>query len=132
MKKRMNILISLIAIVLLMLSGCMAGVTKEQRLEEFKTDALAGRDLSAHFYGSHTSEIDENTFVDIFDFDHGLLFYSGNNIVGSTFDFDWHTDLQGDETASGTFTVVTDGVSETWYISQIDCYDDGTDIPSAP
>ena len=123
------IAVLLAAVAAVALTGCKAGVSKEERLDMFKEDALAGRNLRKHFSGPNADAVDSDTLSEIFDPSDKLSFDSGNGITGSYFSFGWSTGAAGHRTASGTLTVETDGTSETWYIYRIDPGDGSGDIP---
>ena len=124
-------IITVLALAAALFSGCMAGVTKEQRLDMFKEDALAGKNLRSHFSGSNADAVDSYTLSELFDPTDALSFTS-QSITNLTFTLGWYTGTTGNKTATGEFTVVTDGVSETWYILWIDPDGSLTDYDATP
>lgn len=130
LRKGFIVVVLALSLIAVMFTGCDAGMTKEERLEAFKEDALAGRNLRSHFSGSNAGEVNSNTFTDIFDTTDNLSINSSSSISGTSFSFDWSTDTAGSCTANGTFVSENSGLGEDWYIYQIDPDNGSGNIPT--
>ena len=135
-KSGIIIIIAALALAAGLFSGCQIGgtepLTKSERLEAFKADARAGRNLRSHFSGDNASNIDSSTFVDIFDESDNLSIAASSTITGDTFSFNWSTDTAGPRTANGEFTMELEGTTESWYILWINCGEGSGSHPEYP
>ncbi len=107
-------------------SGCTAGITKEQRIEMFIQDmeSGAGANPKEHFSGTEdvqyiTAAIFESSNMDPSDSEFDITDYSISNNNFSIY-FDSSSANGGsNQTATGTFTSVSTGITEDWYIRNL-------------
>ncbi len=121
------IMAALVTVAVLLISGCSAGVSKEQRLDAFIADMESGTvgnppDPREHFAGHPNAfKIDSGTFPTTnMDPEDGLDI-TGYTITGDTFTMTYTTDTYQDQTIStASFYSESNNLGgEDWYIKSM-------------
>jgi len=118
------LLIAAAASLILIISGCQAGVTKEQRLEAFISEMESGTAANPreHFEGHPFAyKIDKDTFDSTFMAPDFNLDITGYIISGDTFTMDFTSDFTvGSTVSTASFYSESNNFGgEDWYIKSM-------------